>query len=88
MTNFQIKDDIFYESLPVCDYLDEVYPGRKLQPETPEGRVKDKMVIAHYDTVNFLKFSMGKKFCIIFSRRLETITKFCFPKLLKKEMNF
>ena len=47
----QINDAIYYESLPVCDYLDEAYPGRKLLPDTPEERVKDKMALTHYDMV-------------------------------------
>jgi glutathione S-transferase len=49
--DFQIGDAIYYESLPVCDFLDEAYPGRKLLPDTPEERVKDKMALTHYDMV-------------------------------------
>jgi len=49
----QINDAIYYESLPVCDYLDEAYPGRKLLPDTPEERVKDKMALTHYDMAIF-----------------------------------
>ena len=48
---FQIGDAIYYESVPVCDFLDEAYPGRKLLPDTPEERVKDKMALTHYDMV-------------------------------------
>ena len=51
MYDFQIGDAIYYESLPVCDFLDETYPGRKLLPDTPEERVKDKMALTHYDMV-------------------------------------
>ena len=47
----KVKEDIFYESLPVCDYLDEAYPGRKLHPESPEQKTKDKMILALYDSV-------------------------------------
>ena len=48
----QTKVGTFYESLPVCDYLDEVFPGRKLHPETAEQKTKDKMLLALYETVS------------------------------------
>merc|ERR1712107_454250 len=45
----QIGDDIIYESIPVCDYLDAIYPGRQLNPQTPLAQAQDKMVLARYD---------------------------------------
>ena len=48
----KIKDEIFYESLPVCDYLDEEFPGRKLNPENYAQRTKDRMLLALYDGVS------------------------------------
>jgi len=46
-------EEIFYESLPVADYLDDTYPGRSLNPKEPKERLRDRMVLAHYDAVSF-----------------------------------
>ena len=45
----QVDNEIYYESLPVCDYLDEAFPGRKLLPSKPEEKVKDRMALTHFD---------------------------------------
>ena len=46
----QIGDDIIYESLPVCDFLDTIYPGRELNPSKPLEKAQDKMVLARFDS--------------------------------------
>ena len=46
----QIGDDIIYESLPVCDFLDAIYPGRELNPSKPLEKAQDKMVLARFDS--------------------------------------
>ena len=57
----QIGHDIYYESLPVCDYLDEAYPGRKLLPTKPEDKVKDQMALTHYHIVMTSNIRFFKK---------------------------
>jgi len=42
-------EEIFYESLPVADYLDDAYPGRSLNPKGPKEKLHDRMVLAHFD---------------------------------------
>uniref|UniRef100_H2B648 Glutathione S-transferase omega n=1 Tax=Paracyclopina nana TaxID=565004 RepID=H2B648_PARNA len=68
----QVGDEIFYESHPVNDYLDEVFPGRKLNPAKAEERAKDRMFLAHYDN------AIGLFYKIILSEsdREENIKKF------------
>ena len=61
----KVKDDIFYESLPVCEYLDETFPGRKLNPECPAKRTKDKMVLALYDGVSFCISILFRSFILL-----------------------
>ena len=47
----QLEDDtkVLYESLPVCDFLDQAYEGkRKLTPSDPFQQGRDKILIEHY----------------------------------------
>ncbi|XP_002738505.1 glutathione S-transferase omega-1-like isoform X2 [Saccoglossus kowalevskii] len=41
----EINDQIVYESVVCCEYLDEVYPGDQLVAETPYQRAQDKILI-------------------------------------------
>ncbi|XP_002738513.1 glutathione S-transferase omega-1-like [Saccoglossus kowalevskii] len=41
----EINDQIVYESIVCCEYLDEVYPGDQLVAETPYQRAQDKILI-------------------------------------------
>ncbi|KAM8924120.1 glutathione S-transferase omega-1-like isoform 2-T2 [Pelodytes ibericus] len=43
--------DVIYESPIVCDYLDEVFPGKKLTPSDPLEKAKQKMILEHYSKV-------------------------------------
>ncbi|KAM8923878.1 glutathione S-transferase omega-1-like [Pelodytes ibericus] len=43
--------DVIYESSIVCDYLDEVFPGKKLTPSDPLEKAKQKMILEHYSKV-------------------------------------
>ncbi len=54
--------EVFYESLPVCDFLDETFEGRKLNPTEPGQRARDKMILAHYDNAT------GAYYRILFSK--------------------
>lgn len=58
----QIGDDIIYESLPVCDFLDSNFPGIQLNPLTPLERAKDKMILARYDS------TIGLYYKLLFSK--------------------
>ncbi|XP_051504631.1 glutathione S-transferase omega-1-like [Myxocyprinus asiaticus] len=54
---------VIYESLITCEYLDEVYPEKKLIPSDPFERAQQKMLLENYSKVipYFYKISMGKK---------------------------
>ncbi|XP_067278547.1 glutathione S-transferase omega-2 [Pseudorasbora parva] len=54
---------VIYESPITCEYLDEVYPEKKLLPSDPFERAQQKMLLEHYSKVIplFYKISMGKK---------------------------
>ncbi|XP_002738514.1 glutathione S-transferase omega-1-like [Saccoglossus kowalevskii] len=41
----EINDQIVWESVICCVYLDEVYPGYKLVAETPYQRAQDKLLL-------------------------------------------
>ncbi|XP_051815921.1 glutathione S-transferase omega-1-like [Acanthochromis polyacanthus] len=43
--------EIIYESPITCDYLDEVYAGKKLLPSSPYGKAQQKMMLEHYSKV-------------------------------------
>ena len=45
------KNEVYYESLAVCELLDEVFKtSPKLNPESAEGKAKVKMALADFDT--------------------------------------
>ncbi|XP_042624251.1 glutathione S-transferase omega-1-like [Cyprinus carpio] len=54
---------VIYESPITCEYLEEVYPEKKLLPSDPFERAQQKMLLEHYSKVipYFYKISMGKK---------------------------
>ena len=48
----QIGEDVLYESLPVCEYLDAAYSNinnASIMPQTPMEKAKDKMILARFD---------------------------------------
>ncbi|XP_048060845.1 glutathione S-transferase omega-1-like isoform X2 [Megalobrama amblycephala] len=53
---------VIYESPITCDYLDEVYPQKKLLPSDPFERAQQKMLLEYFSKViaNFYKISRAK----------------------------
>ncbi|XP_049808624.1 pyrimidodiazepine synthase-like [Schistocerca nitens] len=43
--------DTLYESLIICDFLDEKYPSRSLYSRDPLKKAKDKIMIDHFNKV-------------------------------------
>ncbi|NP_001084924.1 uncharacterized protein LOC431979 [Xenopus laevis] len=53
---------VIYESPIVCDYLDEVYPGKKLTPADPFQKAQQKMTLEHFSKVTTVLYKiMGAK---------------------------
>ncbi|XP_029466198.1 glutathione S-transferase omega-1-like [Rhinatrema bivittatum] len=52
------KGQVIYESLITCDYLDESYPGKKLTPEDPYEKAKQKMLLEHFSKVVTLLYEV------------------------------
>ncbi|KAJ0004715.1 hypothetical protein NQD34_010929 [Periophthalmus magnuspinnatus] len=55
--------EVVSESSITCDYLDEVYPQKKLLPSTPFGKAQQKMMLEHFSKVTpyFYKITLAKK---------------------------
>uniref|UniRef100_H3D718 Glutathione S-transferase omega n=2 Tax=Tetraodon nigroviridis TaxID=99883 RepID=H3D718_TETNG len=55
--------EVIYESPITCEYLDEVYPEKKLLPSTPFGKAQQKMMLEHFSKITpyFYKITMGRK---------------------------
>lgn len=53
---------VIYESPITCEYLDEVYPQKKLLPSDPFQKAQQKMLLEHFSKVTpfFYKITMGK----------------------------
>lgn len=45
------KGKVVYESVITCEYLDEAYPGKKLWPEDPYEKARQKMIFELSTTV-------------------------------------
>ncbi|XP_047459236.1 glutathione S-transferase omega-1-like [Mugil cephalus] len=43
--------EVIYESFITCEYLDEVYPEKKLLPSSPFGKAQQKMMLEHFSKV-------------------------------------
>ncbi|XP_041866470.1 glutathione S-transferase omega-1-like [Melanotaenia boesemani] len=54
--------DVIYESPITCDYLDEVYPEKKLLPSSPYGKAQQKMMLEHFSKVipYYYKITAGR----------------------------
>ena len=50
-------NDIVYESLPVNDFLEEIYPDPPMGPKEPLKKAYDRMLLSHYDIVRFQFYS-------------------------------
>lgn len=55
--------EVVYDSPITCDYLDEVYPEKKLLPPTPLGKAQQRMMLEHFSKIPpyFYKIAMAKK---------------------------
>lgn len=55
--------EVVYESPITCDYLDELYPEKKLLPSTPYGKAQQRMMLEHFSKVTpyFYKIMMARK---------------------------
>ncbi|XP_068577179.1 glutathione S-transferase omega-1-like [Cebidichthys violaceus] len=55
--------EVIYESPITCDYLDEVYPEKKLLPSCALGKAKQRMMLENFSKIvpYFYKIVMGKK---------------------------
>uniref|UniRef100_A0A3Q2Q636 Glutathione S-transferase omega n=1 Tax=Fundulus heteroclitus TaxID=8078 RepID=A0A3Q2Q636_FUNHE len=55
--------EVVCESHITSEYLDEVYPEKKLLPATPFGRAEQKMLLEHFSKIipNFFKISSAKR---------------------------
>ncbi|XP_037638859.1 glutathione S-transferase omega-1-like [Sebastes umbrosus] len=55
--------EVIYESPITCDYLDEVYPNKKLLPSSPFGKAQQKMMLEHFSKITpyFYKIPMGRR---------------------------
>ncbi|XP_068423889.1 glutathione S-transferase omega-1-like [Clinocottus analis] len=58
-----LAGELIYESPIVCDYLDEVYPEKKLLPSSPFGKAQQKMMLENYSKIIplFYKIAMMRK---------------------------
>ncbi|KAM4607662.1 glutathione S-transferase omega-1-like [Polymixia lowei] len=54
---------VIYESPITCDYLDEVYPEKKLLPSDPFEKAQQKMMLEHFSKITpyFYKIPMGRR---------------------------
>lgn len=43
--------EVVYESSIVCEYLDEMYPEKKLLPGTPFGKAKQRLMLDQFSKV-------------------------------------
>ncbi|XP_069548882.1 glutathione S-transferase omega-1-like [Brachyistius frenatus] len=55
--------EVIYESPITCEYLDEVYPEKKLLPSSPFGKAQQKMMLENFSKVTpyFHKIPTGRK---------------------------
>ncbi|XP_075997848.1 glutathione S-transferase omega-1-like [Genypterus blacodes] len=55
--------EVVYESPITCEYLEEVYPEKKLLPSSPFEKAKQRMMLEHFSKVTpyFYKIPMGRR---------------------------
>lgn len=63
---------VLYESIPVCDYLDNSFPGEKLTPESPYQRAKDAMLIEHFSQCIGPFYKLAKRADLTAEEKAET----------------
>ncbi|XP_068597031.1 glutathione S-transferase omega-1-like [Brachionichthys hirsutus] len=57
--------EVIYESPIACEYLDEVYPQKKLLPSSPFGKAQQKIMLEQFSKIPpyFFKILRGRKNC-------------------------
>ncbi|XP_032168802.1 glutathione S-transferase omega-1 [Mustela erminea] len=55
------QGQLIYESAITCEYLDDVYPGKKLLPDDPYEKARQKMVFELFSKVPSLVTSLLRK---------------------------
>ncbi|KAM4636485.1 glutathione S-transferase omega-1-like [Discoglossus pictus] len=56
------QGQVIYESAIICDYLDEAYPGKKLNPEDPFQKAQQRMIVEQFSKLVSLMYKiMGQK---------------------------
>ncbi|XP_040848091.1 glutathione S-transferase omega-1-like isoform X1 [Ochotona curzoniae] len=55
------KGKVVYESVITCEYLDEAYPGKKLWPEDPYEKARQKMIFELSTTIPPLAINFIRK---------------------------
>lgn len=55
--------EVVYESSIVCEYLDEMYPEKKLLPGTPFGKAKQRLMLDQFSKIipHFFKISSARR---------------------------
>ncbi|XP_038152508.1 glutathione S-transferase omega-1-like [Cyprinodon tularosa] len=55
--------EVVFESMITSEYLDEVYPEKKLLPATPFGKAKQRMMLEHFSKIipHFFKITSARR---------------------------
>ncbi|KAM4730283.1 glutathione S-transferase omega-1-like [Anableps anableps] len=55
--------EVVYESNITCEYLDELYPEKRLLPATPFGKAQQRMMLEHFSKIipHLFKISSARK---------------------------
>lgn len=64
--------EVIMESPITCDYLDEVYPERKLLPSSPFGKAQQKMMLEDFSKVPSIKDVYGFVYSLLIPMPLFT----------------
>ena len=64
----KVNNDVIYESIPVCHYLDETFSGRQLNPINPKDKASEAMLLAHFDLVSLHELNFTKYVKAFFPR--------------------
>lgn len=52
-----VTGEVVYESPITCEYLEEVYPEKKLLPSTPFEKAQQRMMLEHFSKVHLNTFA-------------------------------
>ena len=51
-----MNDTLVYESMTICEYIDEALPGEKVVPADPYRKAKDRMFMELFSKVHFTTY--------------------------------